>query len=92
VLYRPKMGFSVPLANWLRGPLQERLRQAVLGPRLAASGYFNSAYLQQMVDQHVSGRRDFSVPLWSLLMFEAFLRQAEQPGRPASLSPHGMLA
>jgi len=86
VLYRPKMGFSVPLASWLRGPLQERLRQAVLGPRLAASGYFNSAYLQQMVEQHVSGSRDFSVPLWSLLMFEAFLRQMEAPGlMPGSL-------
>jgi hypothetical protein len=35
VLYRPKMGFSVPLARWFRGPLKQRVRDAVLGERLA---------------------------------------------------------
>jgi asparagine synthase (glutamine-hydrolysing) len=35
ILYRPKMGFSVPLARWFRGPLKQRVRDAVLGPRLA---------------------------------------------------------
>ncbi|APW45073.1 XrtA/PEP-CTERM system amidotransferase [Rhodoferax antarcticus] len=76
VLYRPKMGFSVPLAKWLRGPLRERLQQAVLGPQLEATGYFNPQTLQTMVRQHLSGQRDHSAPLWTLLMFEAFLRQA----------------
>ncbi|ALP54096.1 asparagine synthetase B [Candidatus Tenderia electrophaga] len=75
ILYRPKMGFSVPLASWFRGPLKERVRQAVLGPVLAETGYFNSRFLKEMVDQHQSGRRDYSVPLWSLLMFESFARQ-----------------
>ncbi len=76
VLYRPKMGFSVPLAQWLRGPLRARLQQAVLGQRLQDTGYFNPKTLQSMVNQHLSGQRDFSAPLWSLLMFDAFLRQA----------------
>ena len=76
VLYRPKMGFSVPLARWLRGPLAERTRQALLGPTLADTGYFNQATLKLMVDKHLAGQRDFSSPLWSLLMFEAFLRNA----------------
>ncbi len=76
VLYRPKMGFSVPLAQWLRGPLRARLQQAVLGERLQDTGYFNPRTLQNMVRQHQSGQRDFSAPLWSLLMFDAFLRQA----------------
>jgi asparagine synthase (glutamine-hydrolysing) len=74
VLYRPKMGFSVPLARWLRGPLQARMRDAVLGDRLAATGYFDTAYLGFLVDSHLSGRRDFSAALWSLLMFDVFLR------------------
>jgi asparagine synthase (glutamine-hydrolysing) len=82
VLYRPKMGFSVPLAQWLRGPLRERLQQAVLGPRLQDTGYFNAQTLQSMVSQHLSGQRDFSAPLWSLLMFDAFLRQAGTPALP----------
>jgi asparagine synthase (glutamine-hydrolysing) len=74
LLYRPKMGFSIPLARWLRGPLAARTREAVLGDRLAETGYFNPRTLRRMVDSHQSGRRDFSAPLWSLLMFEAFLQ------------------
>ena len=75
VLYRPKMGFSVPLARWFRGPLKQRVREAVLGGRLLATGWFNANYLKHLVDAHQSGHHDFSAPLWSLLMFESFLRQ-----------------
>lgn len=75
VLYRPKMGFAVPLARWFRGPLKQRVRDAVLGQRLQATGWFNAAYLQHLVETHQSGARDYSAPLWTLLMFEAFLRQ-----------------
>ena len=75
VLYRPKKGFAVPLAVWFRGGLRERVRRAVLGPRLAATGWFNRAYLEHLVEAHQSGARDYSAPLWTLLMFEAFLRQ-----------------
>ena len=83
VLYRPKMGFSVPLARWFRGPLRERVRESVLGPRLAATGWFNATYLKELVDQHQSGARDHSAPLWTLLMFEAFLRNVVDVGMPA---------
>ena len=76
VLYRPKMGFSVPLAHWLRGPLAERARQAILGPRLAETGYFNPETLRFLLEKHQNGQRDFSAPLWSLLMFDAFLGNA----------------
>ncbi|WP_326540112.1 XrtA/PEP-CTERM system amidotransferase [Pseudorhodoferax sp.] len=75
ILYRPKMGFAVPLARWFRGPLRQRVRDAVLGPRLEMTGWFNRAYLEHLVDAHQSGARDYSAPLWTLLMFEAFLRQ-----------------
>jgi len=81
VLYRPKMGFAVPLAQWFRGPLRSRVRDALLGERLAETGFFNRAYLRELLDQHQSGRRDYSAPLWSLLMFDAFLRKAAD--RPA---------
>lgn len=75
VLYRQKMGFSVPLARWFRGPLKQRVRDAVLGERLKDTGWFNPDYLNHLVDVHQSGRADYSAPLWALLMFEAFLRQ-----------------
>ncbi|HMO46562.1 MAG TPA: amidotransferase 1, exosortase A system-associated [Rubrivivax sp.] len=74
VLYRPKMGFAVPLARWFRGPLKQRVRDAVLGERLMDTGWFDRAYLQHLVEAHQAGTRDYSAPLWTLLMFEAFLR------------------
>jgi asparagine synthase (glutamine-hydrolysing) len=77
ILYRPKMGFAVPLASWFRGPLRERVKTALLGPCMLDSGIFDRSFLQQMVDQHQSGRRDFSTPIWTLMMFEAFQRNMQ---------------
>jgi asparagine synthase (glutamine-hydrolysing) len=74
ILYRPKMGFAVPLAQWFRGPLREPVKTAVLGQVLAETGWFNASYLRRLVEDHQSGRRDYSTPLWTLLMFESFLR------------------
>jgi asparagine synthase (glutamine-hydrolysing) len=94
VLYRTKMGFAVPLDRWFRGPLRQRVREAVLGPRLEMTGWFNRRYLEHLVDAHQSGARDYSHPLWSLLMFEAFLRQvvdapvtAPSPAVPPLVAP-----
>jgi len=75
LLYRPKMGFGVPLASWFRGPLRERLRESVLGEAMSQLGWFDRESIQRMVDQHQSGVRDHSAPLWSLMMFEASLRR-----------------
>ncbi|MGZ8240691.1 MAG: XrtA/PEP-CTERM system amidotransferase [Methylobacter sp.] len=74
ILYRPKMGFAVPLDAWFKGPLKNKVREALLGEVMSQCGLFNQAFLQQMVNQHQSGLRDYSAPIWSLLMFEAFLR------------------
>ena len=74
ILYRSKMGFSVPLADWLRGPLRQRLQRGVGGAALAGTGIFDPSYLRELVEQHLSGQRDHSAALWSLLMFDAFLR------------------
>lgn len=74
VLYRNKMGFSVPLAEWFRKSLRQRVRESLLGKTLAETKLFNMDFIEKMIDQHQSGRRDFSAPLWTLLMFESFLR------------------
>ena len=71
------MGFAVPLARWFRGPLSERVRDSLLGERLADTGLFNREFMKHLLTAHQSGRRDYSVTLWSLMMFEAFLRQSE---------------
>jgi asparagine synthase (glutamine-hydrolysing) len=85
VLYRPKMGFAVPLARWFRGPLKQRVRDSLLGERLADTGWFNPAQLRRLVDEHQAGSRDHSAPLWTLMMFEAFLRNVVDAGQPHSL-------
>ena len=74
ILYRPKMGFSIPLSSWFRGPLKQQVKDALLGNTLKSTGWFNEAFLQQMVSQHQSGQRDHSAQIWALMMFESFLR------------------
>jgi asparagine synthase (glutamine-hydrolysing) len=74
IMYRPKMGFAVPLARWFRGPLRARVRGALEGSVLADSGYFNAAALKRLAEEHLSGARDHSTPIWTVLMFESFLR------------------
>ncbi|CDG83274.1 XrtA/PEP-CTERM system amidotransferase [Janthinobacterium agaricidamnosum] len=87
ILYRDKMGFSVPLAAWLRGPLRQRLRSRLLGPTLRESGLFDMACIEDMLERHDSGRRDHSAPLWSLLMFESFLRHTLAGAMPPATQP-----
>jgi asparagine synthase (glutamine-hydrolysing) len=83
VLYRPKMGFAVPLKAWFRGPLRDQVRQIVATGRLVESGLFEMPYLTKLVDEHQSGAFDHSSPLWSLMMFESFLRNVHD--RPAAV-------
>ena len=68
------MGFAVPLKSWFRGPLRERVRQIVTTGGLVETGIFDVAYLNTLVDQHQSGAFDHSSAIWSLMMFESFLR------------------
>ena len=74
VLYRPKMGFAVPLARWFRGPLRQRVRQSLLSGPMLDSGWFDAGVIRQLVEQHEAGTSDHSTPLWTLLMYDAFLR------------------
>ena len=75
VPYRLKMGFAVPLSAWFRGPLCQRVRDALLGDTLLASGLFDMRRIEPLVTRHKSGRWDHSTALWTLLMFEAFVRR-----------------
>ncbi len=74
VLYRKKMGFSVPLADWFRGPLQQKLQDCVLSERMLSCGIFDPAQLKRLVKDHISGLKDNSASLWTLMMFDGFLR------------------
>ncbi len=72
VLYRPKMGFAVPLVDWFRGPLRGEVQRVLKGEALAATGIFDPRALSRIADEHLSGQRDRSAMIWSLLMFERF--------------------
>jgi asparagine synthase (glutamine-hydrolysing) len=78
IMYRRKMGFSIPLAEWFRGPLRTKLRDALTSQRMSDSGLFDMANLARMGDEHGSGIRDHSSALWSLMMFDAFLKNNEK--------------
>lgn len=87
VLYRPKMGFAVPLASWFRGPLKHRLSEAVLGSGLAETGIFDRRELERLIVQHQKGVSDFSSLLWALLMFEGSRKSLleAKPRRPLAV-------
>jgi asparagine synthase (glutamine-hydrolysing) len=77
ILYRSKKGFAVPLAAWFRGPLKARLEADLVNGTLMDSGLFEGGEVKRLVGQHWDGRADNSAIIWSLLMFDAFLRQSE---------------
>ena len=76
LLYRPKQGFTVPLAEWLRGPLRGDVMELANSPRLRDSGMVNVETVSRMAEAHIAGRRDFSKPLWLIWVFDAFLAHA----------------
>ncbi|TDF37300.1 amidotransferase 1, exosortase A system-associated [Alteromonadaceae bacterium M269] len=77
VLYRKKMGFSVPVSEWFKGPLKERLYDGLLSKQMKESGYFDASSLKKLIDDHVSGVKDNGAYLWTLMMFESFMRQSK---------------
>ena len=78
LLYRSKKGFTVPVAQWFRGPLSENIRALAHGARLKESGFFDTDAIGKMAEAHIAGSRDFSKPLWLLWVFGSFLEHAAQ--------------
>jgi asparagine synthase (glutamine-hydrolysing) len=65
----PKQGFSIPLAAWLRGPLEPFARETLSAPNLARQGCLDPAVVAPMLDRHCSGSEDLSRQLWGLMSF-----------------------
>ena len=76
---QPKMGFSLPIGDWLRGPLRQ-WAEALLAPeRLAREALFDATAVHRAWREHLDGRRNWQHRLWTLLMFQAWLERWQLP-------------
>jgi asparagine synthase (glutamine-hydrolysing) len=70
VIDRPKKGFGMPVAKWVKGELRPLVRDTFASKRLEQSGLFNATFVQRMLDEHERGVADHRKLIWTLLMFE----------------------
>ncbi len=70
ILARPKKGFGIPVATWLRGPLAPLLNQLLSRERLKRQGIFHPEMVARRIAEHQSGLHDHRKPLWTLLIFQ----------------------
>jgi asparagine synthase (glutamine-hydrolysing) len=80
VVRRRKQGFSMPMKQWLAGPLQPMMRELLSQDRLRARGLFEPREVGRLVTDHVSGRRNHAHRLWCLMALELSLRSLESAG------------
>ena len=75
IIARPKQGFGVPIGVWFRGNLRELFGDTLLSPRSLQRGYFQPAFVRRLIDEHVAGKRDHTLRLWQLVVFERWHQQ-----------------
>jgi asparagine synthase (glutamine-hydrolysing) len=78
LIERPKMGFSVPLASWLRGPLRDWAEELLDEKKMIEDGYLNFKIIKNKWDEHLSGKYNWEFQIWNVLMFQSWLRNNTQ--------------
>jgi len=70
ILHRPKKGFGIPIAEWLKGRLNPLMRDMLSPERLNEQGLFNVDYVQKLIKEHENGAASHHKELWTLLVFQ----------------------
>jgi asparagine synthase (glutamine-hydrolysing) len=83
---RPKMGFTVPVGEWLRGPLREWAEDMLDEAALRRDGFFQPARVRELLREHLDGRQDRERQLWNLLMFQAWKNDVTRSSRQEEFS------
>ena len=78
LIERPKMGFGIPVGEWLHGPLKDWVEGLLDGARLKKEGFFDPTFVRSIWQEHLSGRRNRVAFLWTVLMFQSWLERQKQ--------------
>jgi asparagine synthase (glutamine-hydrolysing) len=90
VLYRPKMGFGVPIDHWLKVELKDFAYDTLLSTRARQRGLIKPEFVRTMLDEHCAGLRSHHTRLWALLMLELWFEMWIDPVEPPLAAPSSM--
>jgi asparagine synthase (glutamine-hydrolysing) len=89
IVHRPKRGFPVPLAQWLRGPVGRMAKDVLFDNRTRQRGILNIPYLEELFRRHETGSEDYSRNIWTLLVLETWMRTfIDTPGSASHATSH----
>jgi asparagine synthase (glutamine-hydrolysing) len=80
LIERPKAGFGIPVGQWLRGPLRDWAEALLDDGRIRREGFFNPEPIRKAWGEHLSGQRDWTPRLWTVLMFQAWFEEQSTSG------------